>query len=283
MLLVRGYMSGKCEDFRGRSMALAKALAIAGSDSGGGAGIQADLKTFMALDVYGTSVITAVTAQNTLGVQGVVELSPEFVAQQFDSVLSDIGTHAAKTGMLSSIPLVQTVSKKIQEYKLRQLVVDPVMVAKGGHPLLREEARKVLAETLLPLALVVTPNLHEAGLLANMEVHDRPSMEEAARRIKVLGPTYVVIKGGHLEEEARDLLYDGSGFRAYVSAKVDTVCTHGAGCTFSAAITAALAKGQTVADAVGIAKNFVTRAMTAGVLIGQGHAPLHHRAGFLLP
>jgi hydroxymethylpyrimidine/phosphomethylpyrimidine kinase len=262
-------------------MAVAKALTIAGSDSGGGAGIQADLKTFMALDVYGTSVITAVTAQNTLGVQGVVELSPEFVSQQFDSVLSDIGTHATKTGMLSSIPLVQTVSKKIQEYKLHRLVVDPVMVAKGGHALLREEARKALVDTLLPLALVVTPNLHEAGLLANMEVHDRLGMEEAARRIKALGPTYVVVKGGHLEHEACDLLYDGSGFRTYVSTKLATVCTHGAGCTFSAAIAAALAKGQGVADAVGTAKDFVTRAMAAGVLIGQGHAPLNHRAGFL--
>ena len=196
-------------------MTVAKALTIAGSDSGGGAGIQADLKTFMALGVYGTSVITAVTAQNTLGVQGVVELPSEFVAQQFDSVLSDIGTHAAKTGMLSSIPLVQTVSKKIQEYKLQKLVVDPVMVAKGGHPLLREEARRVLAETLLPLALVVTPNLHEAGLLAGMEVHSRTDMEEAARRIKALGPRYVVVKGGHLETEACDILFDGREFRSY--------------------------------------------------------------------
>ena len=160
-------------------MTIAKALTIAGSDSGGGAGIQADLKTFMALGVYGTSVITAVTAQNTLGVQGVVELSPVFVAQQFDSVLSDIGAHAAKTGMLSSIPLVQTVSRKVREYQLQKLVVDPVMVAKGGHPLLREEARRVLAETLLPIALIVTPNLHEAGLLARMEVRSRTDMEEA--------------------------------------------------------------------------------------------------------
>lgn len=260
---------------------LAKALTIAGSDSGGGAGIQADLKTFMALDVYGTSVLTAVTAQNTLGVQAVVELSPEFVAQQFDSVLSDIGAHAAKTGMLASIPLVRMVSQKIQEYQLRQLVVDPVMVAKGGHPLLREEARRVLAEILLPLALVVTPNLHEASLLAGMEVNDRTSMEEAARRIKALGPACVVVKGGHLEQEACDLLFDGRSFRAYVSPKLDTVCTHGAGCTFSAAITAGLAKGQDVAEAVATAKTFVTKAMTAGFLIGQGHAPLHHRAGFV--
>ena len=262
-------------------MTVAKALTIAGSDSGGGAGIQADLKTFMALDVYGTCVLTAATAQNTLGVQAVVELSPEFVAQQFDSVLSDIGAHAAKTGMLSSIPLVRMVSQKLQEHQLRQLVVDPVMVAKGGHPLLREEARRVLVETLLPLALVVTPNLHEASLLAGMEVNDRVSMEEAARRIKALGPSHVVVKGGHLEQEACDLLFDGRSFRAYVSPKLDTVCTHGAGCTFSAAITSGLAKGQDVAEAVATAKTFVTKAMTVGYLIGQGHAPLNHRAGFV--
>ncbi|MBI3248098.1 MAG: bifunctional hydroxymethylpyrimidine kinase/phosphomethylpyrimidine kinase [Deltaproteobacteria bacterium] len=262
-------------------MTIAKALTIAGSDSGGGAGIQADLKTFMALGVYGTSVLTAVTAQNTLGVQGVVELPPEFVAQEFDSVLSDIGTQAAKTGMLSSIPLVQIISQKIQEYRVRQLVVDPVMVAKGGHPLLRAEAQRALVESLLPLALVVTPNLHEAGLLAGMEVTTRTDMEEAARRIKILGPAYVIIKGGHLEDEACDLLFDGHSFRPYEGVKLDTVCTHGAGCTFSAAITAGLAKGLAVEEAVAEAKKFVSRAMAAGVLIGQGHAPLNHRAGFL--
>lgn len=262
-------------------MTIAKALTIAGSDSGGGAGIQADLKTFMALGVYGTSVITAVTAQNTLGVQGMVELPPEFVAQQFDSVLSDIGTQAAKTGMLSSIPLVQVVSKKIQEYQVRQLVVDPVMVAKGGHALLREEARRALVEALLPLALVVTPNLHEAGLLANMAVQDRATMQEAARRIKALGPAYVLVKGGHLATEACDLLFDGRSFRAYEAPKLDTVCTHGAGCTFSAAITAGLAKGLAVEEAVAEAKTFVSRAMAAGVLIGHGHAPLNHRAGWV--
>lgn len=262
-------------------MTVVKALTIAGSDSGGGAGIQADLKTFMALGVYGTSVLTAVTAQNTLGVQAVVELPPAFVAQQFDSVLSDIGAHAAKTGMLSSIPLVRLVSQKIQEYKLHQLVVDPVMVAKGGHPLLQTEAQKVLAEVLLPLALVVTPNLYEAGLLAGMEVTNRSDMEEAARRIKALGPAYVVVKGGHLEHEACDLLFDGKGFRTYVSPKLDTICTHGAGCTFSAAIAASLAKGQEVAEAVTAAKTFVTRAIATGVPIGRGHAPLNHRAGFL--
>jgi hydroxymethylpyrimidine/phosphomethylpyrimidine kinase len=183
--------------------------------------------------------------------------------------------------MLSSIPLVQVVSKKIQEYNVRQLVVDPVMVAKGGHPLLRDEARRALVDALLPLALVVTPNLHEAGLLANMEVNDRPAMEEAARRIKALGPASVVVKGGHLEHEACDLLFDGYSFRTYDAPKLNTVCTHGAGCTFSAAIAAGLAKGLTVEDAVSAAKTFVSRAMAAGVLIGRGHAPLNHRAGFV--
>jgi hydroxymethylpyrimidine/phosphomethylpyrimidine kinase len=235
----------------------------------------------MALDVYGVCVITAVTAQNTLGVQGVVELPPEFVAQQFDSILSDIGAQAAKTGMLSSIPLVQMVGKKIQEYRIHKLVVDPVMVAKGGHPLLREEARRVLVETLLPLALIVTPNLHEAGLLANLEVNDRASMEEAARRIKRLGPTQVLVKGGHLENEACDLLFDGHSFRTYEAPKLDTICTHGAGCTFSAAITAELAKGAMVEEAVAAAKTFIVKTMTAGAPIGQGHAPLNHRAGFI--
>jgi hydroxymethylpyrimidine/phosphomethylpyrimidine kinase len=263
-------------------MTIAKALTIAGSDSGGGAGIQADLKTFLALGVYGTNVLTAVTAQNTLGIQAVVELPIDFVAQQFDSVLSDIGTHAAKTGMLSSIPLVRIVSQKIQEYRIPQLVVDPVMVAKGGHPLLREEAQQVLVEALLPLALVVTPNLHEASLLAGMEVTNRTSMEEAARRIQSLGPRYVVVKGGHLEqEEACDILFDGHDFHSYSARKIDTICTHGAGCTFSAAITASLARGQTIAEAIETAKAFVTRTIAAGVPIGQGHAPLNHRAGFV--
>jgi len=162
-------------------------IAIAAGNDFLDGGADIDRVTYVNATAAVTVRLTAVTAQNTLGVQGVVELPPEFVAQQFDSVLSDIGTHAAKTGMLSSIPLVQTVSKKVQEYKLRQLVVDQVMVAKGGHPLLREEARRSLAETLLPLALVVTPNLHEAGLLAGMEVHNRTAMAEAARRIKCLG------------------------------------------------------------------------------------------------
>jgi hydroxymethylpyrimidine/phosphomethylpyrimidine kinase len=259
---------------------LFKALTIAGSDSGGGAGIQADLKTFMAFDIYGMSVVTAVTAQNTHGVQGVVELPPEFVGLQLDAVLSDMGTNSAKTGMLSSSALVQLVSRKAKEYGLKRLVVDPVMVAKGGHSLLQEEARKTLIQELLPLSLVVTPNLHEAGILAGMEVTERDGMEEAARRIRGLGPAYVVIKGGHLEEDATDLLFDGRSFHAYPSPRLVTACTHGAGCTFAAAITAELARGKEVEEAVTTAKKFVTRAITEGFLPGKGHGTLNHRVSF---
>ncbi len=256
---------------------LFKALTIAGSDSGGGAGIQADLKTFMAFGVYGTSVITAVTAQNTLGVQGVVELPADFVGLQLDAVLQDIGANSAKTGMLSSVDLVRMVSRKVREYGLKKLVVDPVMVAKGGHPLLKEEARKTLVEELLPLAQVVTPNLYEAGLLAGLEIRQRKDMEEAARRIRALGPAYVVVKGGHLEEEATDLLFDGRSFELYPSPKLATSCTHGAGCTFAAAIAAGLARGQEVPKAVSSAKRFVTQAIAQGLLPGRGHGTLNHR------
>ena len=254
-----------------------KALTIAGSDSGGGAGIQADLKTFITRGVYGMSILTAATAQNTIGVQAVTELPCEFVSQQFDSVLSDIEVDAAKTGMISSARMVEVVSQKAREYKLTRLVVDPVMVAKGGYLLLEPGARKVLVEKLLPLAFVVTPNLYEAGILSGIEnVNDRASMEAAAKKIKHFGPTHVVIKGGHLEEDASDLLYDGSSFQVFSSKKISSICTHGAGCTFSAAITAELSKGINVVDAVANAKQFVTRGIKGGFPIGSGHAPLHH-------
>ena len=257
---------------------LPQALTIAGSDSSGGAGIQADLKTFQACGVYGLSVVAAVTAQNTRGVQAAMELPADFVGQQCDCVFGDLRIRAVKTGMLASAALVEIVGRKIDEYAVRTLVVDPVMVAKGGHALLHEEARQVLAETLLPRALVVTPNLHEAGLLAGLgEIADRSGMETAARRIKALGPAFVVVKGGHLQEDACDLLFDGKRVRAFSSPKLDTVCTHGAGCTFSAAITAELAKGASVEAAVATAKSFVTRAIAAGFPIGHGHAPLNHQ------
>jgi hydroxymethylpyrimidine/phosphomethylpyrimidine kinase len=187
-----------------------KALTIAGSDSGGGAGIQADLKTFAALGVYGSSAITALTAQNTLGVQGVYPVDPEFVGQQIDSVMSDIGADAAKTGMLFSAEIIQVVALRVRRWGIEQLVVDPVMVAKSGDRLLREDAIDALTRELLPLAYIITPNLGEASVLAGLEVNGKPAMEQAARAIHALGARIVVVKGGHLADCADDLVYDGA-------------------------------------------------------------------------
>ena len=216
-------------------MLIPKALTIAGSDSGGGAGIQADLKTFSAFRVFGMSVITAITAQNSIGVQGVENLAPAIVAQQLRSVLGDFGADAAKCGMLSTAPIIEAVAEGLREHPIEKLVVDPVMVAKSGATLLEPDARLALIERILPLALVVTPNLPEAGVLANMHVDGRPEMEEAARRIHALGPRYVLVKGGHLKGEALDLLWNGREFTAFVAPRVDSTNTHGTGCTLSAA------------------------------------------------
>lgn len=253
-----------------------KALTIAGSDSGGGAGIQADLKTFAARGVYGTSAITAITAQNTLGVTDVVELPPSIIAAQIDAVLSDIGADAAKTGMLSSVPIIETVASKLREWKIERLVVDPVMVAKSGDRLLREDAVHALKTQMLPLALVVTPNLPEAAVLAGHEVQTRAEMERAAHTIAALGPCYVVIKGGHGTGDPLDLLFDGERFTEYSSERIHTRNTQGTGCTFSAAIGAELAKGAGVLQAVEIAKQYVKQAMQSAPNIGGGHGPLNH-------
>jgi hydroxymethylpyrimidine/phosphomethylpyrimidine kinase len=257
-------------------MLVPKALTIAGSDSGGGAGIQADLKTFTAFRVYGMSVITAVTAQNSLGVQGVENLPPAFVARQLRSVLGDLGTDAAKCGMLSTAPIIEAVVGVLAESPVPRLVVDPVMVAKSGDPLLRPDAQKALVERLLPLALVVTPNLPEAGALAGMPVGTRPEMEEAARRIHALGPRHVLVKGGHLPGDAVDLLWDGRTFQAFTAPRVDSPSTHGTGCTFSAAIAAGLARGRPLAEAVREAKAYVTRAIREGFRLGRGVGQLRH-------
>ncbi|MFQ5829628.1 MAG: bifunctional hydroxymethylpyrimidine kinase/phosphomethylpyrimidine kinase [Candidatus Methylomirabilia bacterium] len=257
-------------------MSVPKALTVAGSDSGGGAGIQADLKTFTAFEVFGTSVLTAITAQNSLGVQGVENLSPEFVAQEIDSVLSDLGTDAAKTGMLSTAPIIHAVAAKLREYRVERLVVDPVMIAKSGDLLLQPEAQGALLSEILPLALVVTPNLHEAGALAEMPVEDRAGMEEAARRIHRLGPRHVLVKGGHLKGEATDVLWDGRTLATYSAPRIDSPNTHGTGCTYSAAITAGLAKGLPVGEAVRGAKAYVTRAIRAGFALGRGVGSLRH-------
>ena len=253
-----------------------KALTIAGSDSGGGAGIQADLKTFAALGVYGSSAITALTAQNTLGVQGVYPVDPEFVGQQIDSVMSDIGAHAAKTGMLFSAEIIQVVAERVRRWGIERLVVDPVMVAKSGDRLLREDAIDALWRELLPLAHIITPNLGEASVLAGFEVRDKPTMEQAARVIHALGARIVVVKGGHLADCADDLVYDGASMRWLPAEHIDTPHTHGTGCTFSAAIAALLAQGHEPLEAIARAKDYLTAALRAAQPIGAGHSPVNH-------
>jgi hydroxymethylpyrimidine/phosphomethylpyrimidine kinase len=253
------------------------ALTIAGSDSGGGAGIQADLKTFAALGVYGTSAITAVTAQNTLGVSAVVTLPADIVTAQIEAVVSDIGADAVKTGMLANAAIVHAVAAAIASLELPKVVVDPVMVAKSGDRLLDDDAVEAMRAELLPRALVVTPNVPEAEQLARMSIGSLDDAREAARAIHRLGPTAVVLKGGHLSgDEAVDLLYDGHAFREYRAPRQHARHTHGTGCTFAAAIAAGLAKGQPLAEAVGIAKEYVTRAIAGGLPIGRGHGPVDH-------
>ena len=253
-----------------------RALTIAGSDSGGGAGIQADLKTFAALGVYGTSALTAVTAQNTLGVTGVQELSPDMVASQIDAVVSDIGADAVKTGMLSSSRIIQVVADKVKEHSLSNLVVDPVMVAKGGDPLLQEEAVDALRTLLVPLALVVTPNLPEASVLVGYSVETLEQARQAAGDIVAMGSRSVVVKGGHLHGDAVDVYYDGREFRELSAPRIETTSTHGTGCTFASAIAAELAGGMGVEEAVAQAKEYVTEAIRRAIPIGGGHGPLNH-------
>ncbi|MBN2397957.1 MAG: bifunctional hydroxymethylpyrimidine kinase/phosphomethylpyrimidine kinase [Deltaproteobacteria bacterium] len=259
-------------------MTVAKVLTIAGSDSGGGAGIQADLKTITALGGFGMSVITALTAQNTLGVHGIHEVPPDFIEKQFDAVATDIGVDAAKTGMLSSSGIMDMVARKIEQYGIEKLVVDPVMVAKGGAMLIREEAKKTLIEKLLPLAYVITPNIPEAEELTGMEIKTVDQMEEAARTIHRMGAKNVFIKGGHMTGDALDVLYDGTDFQRFVSERIDTKNTHGTGCTTSAAIATGLAQGMDVRAAVERAKDYITAAIRGALPIGGGHGPTNHMA-----
>jgi hydroxymethylpyrimidine/phosphomethylpyrimidine kinase len=259
-----------------------RALTIAGSDSGGGAGIQADLKTFAALGVYGTSAITAVTAQNTLAVTAVLELPVDIIAAQIDAVVSDIGADATKTGMLSSAAIIDAVATKVREHGLRPLVVDPVMVAKSGDRLLRDDAVAALREQLLPLAAVLTPNLPEAEVLLGREITSWDDIRAAARDLVAMGAQAVVMKGGHVPAglgplgSATDLLFDGAEFHEYTATRFDTTSTHGTGCTFASAIAAALAKGETLRGAVAMAKAYVTKALQAAYPVGHGHGPVHH-------
>ncbi len=254
-----------------------KALTIAGSDSGGGAGIQADLKTFAAFGVYGTTVITAVTAQNTLGVSAIQEIDLPVIAGQIDAVMSDIGADAAKTGMLSSAEIIETVASGLRRHGVTNLVVDPVMVAASGDRLLREDAIGALKSALLPLALVVTPNIPEAEVLVGSSLSGTDEIRDAARAIAGMGAGNVIIKGGHMEgPESADLLYDGAEFVEFTAPRIDTNNTHGTGCTFSSAIASGLAKGKSVGDATADAKKYVTEAIRCAYPIGAGQGPLNH-------
>jgi hydroxymethylpyrimidine/phosphomethylpyrimidine kinase len=265
----------------GYRMEVKRVLTIAGSDSGGGAGIQADLKTITALGGFGMTVITALTAQNTLGVQGVLEIPVEFIEQQFDSVATDIGVDAAKTGMLCSSAIIRCVAKRIRRYRMKKLVVDPVMVAKGGRPLLSEEARETLIRELLPLAMVFTPNIPEAEALTGRRITSLESMKKAAEAIHKRGARNVIVKGGHLEGDAVDLLYDGRTFLTLSAPRIETKHSHGTGCTFASAIATGLAQGRTFLEASTQAKAYVTEAIRSGLAIGGGQGPVNHVAPLL--
>ena len=248
-------------------------LTIAGSDSGGGAGIQADLKAITLLGGYGMSVLTALTAQNTTGVQAIHEVPASFVAKQIDAVLSDIGADAIKTGMLANIEVIEVVARKIKQYRMKRVVVDPVMVAKGGASLLRKEAEEALIKNLIPLALVVTPNLHEASVLTGLRIQSVEEMKRAAHRIYQLGSRYVVVKGGHLKGDAMDILFDGKSYTEIGAPRIETKNTHGTGCTFASAIATLIARGDNVPEAVRKAKTFITMAIQSSLSFGKGTGP----------
>jgi hydroxymethylpyrimidine/phosphomethylpyrimidine kinase len=254
-----------------------RVLIIAGSDSSGGAGVQADLKTVSALGAFAMTAITALTAQNTTGVYAVVEIEPEFIAQQIEACVSDIGCDAVKTGMLANARIIDAVSGAIRGIG-GPLVVDPVMIAKSGAPLLVPNAIAALKTRLLPLATVVTPNLHEAGALTGREIKTMEQMKEAARAIRDLGPQNVVVKGGHLESIAADVLFDGRKFTEFRAERIATKNTHGTGCIFASAIATGLAHKKTVEESVAAAKEFITAAIRSGLAIGKGCGPANPMA-----
>jgi hydroxymethylpyrimidine/phosphomethylpyrimidine kinase len=254
-----------------------RALTIAGSDSGGGAGIQADLKTFAAHGVYGMSAITALTAQNTRGVTGVHVVPAEFVTQQIEAVVGDIGCDAVKTGMLATSAIVEATAAAVEALELPNLVVDPVMISKGGDRLLSEDAVHAVKATLLRLARVVTPNVPEAEVLSGLSIASLDDMRRAAQKIMKLGPKAVIVKGGHLPgPDATDLVMSAEGERLLLAPRLDVRHTHGTGCTFAAAIAALLARGESLDEAARGAKQYVTGAMRHGIDVGGGHQPLGH-------
>jgi hydroxymethylpyrimidine/phosphomethylpyrimidine kinase len=258
--------------------AIPRALTIAGSDSGGGAGIQADLKTFAAYGVYGASAVTAVTAQNTRAVADWLAMPPALVGAQIDAVLSDIGATAAKTGMLANAGVVSAVAEALRRNDASPLVVDPVIVSSSGTRLLDDDGVAAMVREMLPLAQIVTPNLAEVEALTGVSIRSWDDAKGAARRLVELGARSAVITGGHFDDPANvtDLYFDGDNFRDFTSVRIDTTNTHGTGCTFSAAIAAGLAKGMKPVDAIALAKSYVTLAMQHAYPVGSGAGPLHH-------
>lgn len=251
-------------------------LTIAGSDCSGGAGIQADIKTMITNGVYAMSAVTALTAQNTTGVTDIMEVPPEFLAEQLDAVFSDIRPDAVKIGMVSSADLIAVIAEKLAGYRAENIVVDPVMVATSGASLTRGEAVSGMKEKLLPLAALVTPNIPETEVLADMEISSPEDMQEAAEKIYRQYHCAVLCKGGHSMNDANDLLYDSGGPRWFYGRRIDNPNTHGTGCTLSSAIASYLARGETVAEAVRLSKEYISGALADGMDLGKGSGPLNH-------
>lgn len=253
-----------------------KVLTIAGSDSSGGAGIQADLKTMSSHKVYGMSVITALTAQNTTGVFGVLEATPEFVSQQLDAVFIDIYPDAVKIGMVSNKEIISAIADKLKEYKAKNIVLDPVMVATSGSKLFKDDSIDMLISKLMPLATVITPNIHEAEVLCGFEIKNKENMKQAALKISESYCGCILIKGGHLTDCSDDLLYEDGEFTWYEQAKINNPNTHGTGCTLSSAIACNLAEGFSIKESIQNAKNYITGALKANLNLGKGSGPLNH-------
>jgi len=255
-----------------------KVLTIAGSDSGGGSGIQADLKTILSLGGYGMSVVTAVTAQNTLGIQGMLPVSPEFVALQLESTLGDIGADCVKTGMLLNAEIVRVVAEKIAKYQIEKVVVDPVLASEWGSVLLDQEGRKAIVKELFPVAYLLTPNIPEAEILTGKAITTVSDMKKAAKRLQKMGPKYVLVKGGHLKEIPVDVLHDGSQHYEFSTQRVRTRHTHGTGCTLASAIATLLAQGKSLMECIDQAKRYLYRALRFSLSLGSGIGPTNHFA-----
>lgn len=251
-------------------------LTIAGSDSCGGAGIQADLKTFSALGTYGMSVITAVTAQNTQGVLDVQDITPDIVEKQIEAIFDDINVDAVKIGMVSNSNTIKTIAKNLRKYNVKNIVLDPVMISKSGYDLLKPEAKAALIDELIPLATIITPNIPEAEEISEIKINNLDDMKKAANKIYKMGPKFVLVKGGHLSNTADDVLFDGKDIKILRGDRFKTKNTHGTGCTLSSAIASYIALGYSVYDAVKLAKDYITTAIKHSFSIGKGHGPTHH-------